>query len=543
MDVVLAGRNFDSGYKSDIARDQLPVGAAYLMFDWIPQLDAPLQRRGGWSYSTRDLNVQSACTNLMAVAWAPFQGDPHLVCISNNGKVYWDKLQNTFGGSYVSTMSAFTPITHRPVWHMDLPGLVILSGGTAPAAPQKYTSPSFGNYAVAALGGSPPNASVGAAYGDWLLLANGTVSGTRYANRIWASAVGNVESWNNTNNFFDLPEEVVRVVPLRNMILVFGYRQVWMLTGDTPPPGGNWTKYDLYAGGTMDGRSVVQYRDTVIFANNSGVFQTDGSSLVNLTELGGVSDRWRSLVDTFNFSQGWTACAGMFQGRYVVVVHDNTGKFVTCQVCEVASRIWYEFTNLRALMFAERQSGPGTASADGHEELFFAHVSKPFAGMGASIWGQPYGLPPADADGVNVLPVLETPFYKMQSPGLKQIRNVWITHDVRPITNSTYALMKSTFATYTAAKAAVANYAALKSYWDSGLNPPTLHLDVILTPKGNYVPLGTLVSTQKEQRRPLWIRKRALGVGLRLTQTQPSNDTDLAEIEFESRPLTRVRRG
>jgi len=542
MDIVLAGRNFDSGYKSDIARDQLPVGAAYKMFDWIPQLDAPLQRRGGWSYSTRDLNAQSACTKIVAVAWAPFQGDPHLVCVADNGKVFYDKTQNTFGGSYVGTTS-FSSITHRPFWHIDLPGLVILSGGTAPAAPQKYTSPSFGNYAVAALGGTPPNASVGAAYGDWLLLANGTVGGIRYANRIWASGVGTPEVWNNTNNFFDLPEEVVRIVPLRNMILVFGYRQVWMLTGDTPPPGGNWTKYDLYAGGAMDGRAVVPYRDTVIFANNSGVFQTDGSSLVNLTELGGISQRWRALVDTFNFSQGWTACAGMFQGRYIVVVHDNNGNFVTCQACEVSTRTWYEFTNLRALMFAERQSGPGTASADGHEELFFGHVALPRAGMCASIWGQPYGLPSADADGVNVLPVLETPFYKLQSPGLKQIRNVWITHDVRAITNSSYTLMKSTFATYALVLSTTGTYSNLKQWWDSGLSPPTLRIDGILTPKASYASMGTLVATQQERRRPVWIRKRAIGVGLRISQTQPSDDTDLAEIEFEARPLTRVRRG
>jgi hypothetical protein len=544
MDVVLAGRNFDQGYKSDTARDQLVPTAAYRMVDYVPQLDAPVQRRGGWGYSTADLNGVSACTRIVAVAWAPFQGDPHLVCVADNGKVFFDKLQNSFGGSYVGA-SGFSSVTQRPFWHIDLPGLVILSGGTAPAAPQKYTSPSFGNYAVAPLGGTPPNASVGAAYGDWLLLANGTVSGVRYANRIWASAVAQPEVWNTSNDFFDLPEEIVRIVPLRNMILVFGYRQIWMLTGDTPPPGGNWTKYDLYATGAMDGRSVVQYRDTVIFANNSGVFQTDGSSLVNLTQLGGISQAWQSKVDTFNFTTGWSACGGIFQDKYVIVVHDNNGNFVTCQVCDIQTRVWYEFTNLRALMFAERQSGPGTASADGHEQLFFAHATKPRAGLCAPIWGEPYGLPPADGDGLPVLPMLETPFYKLQSPGLKQIRNVWITHDLRAITNSSYALMKSTFATYAAVLSTTGVYSNLKQWWDSGLTPPIFRVDAILSPtkQPTYVTLGTLQATQQEQRRPVWVRKRAIGVGLRIVQTQASDDTALAEIEFEARPLTRVRRG
>jgi len=541
MDVVLAGRNFDAGHKSDIARDQLPLAAAYRMVDWIPQLGSPLRRRGGWNYSTADLNAVSACTRLAAVGWAPFQDDPHLVCVAGNGKVFWDKTQTGVGGTYVGTLGFAVPVMHRPVWHMDLPGLVILCSGSTPSPPQKYTSPSLGTYALAALGGTPPNATVGAAYGDWLLLANGTIGGTRYANRIWASGVGLPETWNNTTNFFDLPEEVVRIVPLRNMILVFGYRATWMLTGDTPPPGGNWTQYNLYALGTMDARSVVQYRDFVIFANNSGVFMTDGSTLTDLTDQGGMSQRWQNLVDTFNYSTGWSAAAGVFSGNYVIVVHDQVGNFVTCQVCDIEKRVWFEFANLPSAMFADRQSGPGTASADGHEELFFAHRTLPRAGMVSYCWAPP---DQADADGKTVLPVIETPFYKMQSPGLKQIRNVWITHYLKSVTSSTYAKMTSTFATYTAVLSTTGTYGNLLQWWDSGLVNPTFKIEGVLTPESSaYALMGTLGSTQKEQRRPIWIRKRALGVGLRLTQTAASDDSTLAEVEFEARPLSRNRRG
>lgn len=540
MDVILAGRNFDSGYKSDTSRDQLGLGAAYRMRDWIPQLGSPLRRRGGWDYSTVDLNGVSACSRLAAVVWAPFQDDPHLVCVASNGKVFYDKLQNGFGGNYVGNTS-FSSITHRPFWHMDLPGVIILSGGSTPSAPQKYISAGGGSYAVSALGGTPPNASVGAAYGDWVLLANGTIGATRYANRIWASGIGLPEVWNTGNDFFDLPEEVVRITPLRNMILIFGYRDTWMLTGDTPPPGGNWTKYDLYAMGTMDGRSVAQYRDFVVFANNAGVFMTDGSSLVDLTEQGGIAQHWQDLVKTFNFTRGWSAAAGVFQGNYVIVVHDQNGNFVTCQVCDIDRRIWFEFNNLPSVMFAERQSGPGTASADGHEELFFAHRLLPRAGLVAPCWDPPTQ---ADADGQTILPVLELPFYKLSSPGLKQIRNVWITHHLKTVTSSTYAKMTATFATYTAALAATVTYDGLLQYWDSGLISPTLRVEGVLTPEAtSYSVMGTLVSTQKEQRRPIWIRKRALGVGLKISQIQASDDTTLAEVEFEARPLTRVRRG
>ena len=523
MQITLAGRNFDAGYKSDIARDQLAPGDAYRMFDYIPQLGSPLRRRGAWAYSTRDLNAVSAVSSASAVAWAPFQGDPHLVVVGNNGKVFNDKKFDASDGTFVGSSGLVSGVTQRPLWFADLNGMVLLptiSPAAAPPAPQKYTIASGSGtgttYAVAALGGSPPLASVGAAYGDWLLLANGWIGTTRYANRIWASAVGQPETWTTTSDFFDLPEEIVRVVPLRSMILVFGYRAIWMLTGDTPPPGGNWSKLDAFAIGTMDGRSVVPYRDTVIFANNSGVYQTDGTTLTDLTEQGGVSQRWQSLVETFNFSTGWSCAAGVFQGNYIITIHNAAGNFVSCHVCDIQNRTWFEFTNLRARNFAERQSGPGTALADGHEELFFAHAANPRAGLISPCWG-PTGA--TDADGTAVRPVIELPFYKLGSTGMKQIRNAWVTHDLR----------------------------------DGGATP-YFQFDAVLTPNAAaYGPLvgsavdgyarDRLAATTKEQRRPVWIRKRALGIGLRITQVNASTDTSLAEIEFEARDLTTVRRG
>jgi hypothetical protein len=557
MQVTLAGRNFDAGYKSDIARDQLPVGSAYRMFDYIPQLGMPLRCRGGWGYATQNLNALSACNDAEAVAWAPFSLDPHLIVIADNGKLYNDKLLNGSASTYVGT-TGFASITHRPFWFADLQGMVVLPpiSQAAPPAPQKYIVLSGAGppatYQVTALGGSPPLASVGAAYGDWLLLANGWIGSVRYPNRIWASGVGTPEVWTNTQNFFDLPEEIVRVIPLRTLILVFGYRNTWIITGTTPPPGGDWTEMNAFSYGTMDGRSCVYYRDTVIFANNSGIYQTDGATLTDLTEEGGVRARWRQLVSTFNFSTGWSAAAGMYGSTYLIVVHDAQGNFVTCQVCDVDLKIWYEFTNIKAQMFAERQSGPGTSQADGHEELFFAHTLQPRACAISGCWVPTI---PSDADGMAVLPVVETPFYKLGYPGLKQFRSAWITHDLRPLNTSSYNEMRATWASYTAVETAVSSYTALYQYWDGNPLSPEYQIDAMLTPNasGGYISLGVpppvpvpkayLQNTMQQQRRKVWVRKRSLGVALRIAATAASSDSSLAEIEFEARPLTPVRRG
>jgi hypothetical protein len=93
---------------------------------------------------------------------------------------------------------------------------------------------------------------------------------------------------------------------------------------------------------------------------------------------------------------------------------------------------------------------------------------------------------------------------------MKQIRNVWITHHLQA---------------------------------PSG-GAPTLRVDAVMTPEStSYTTLGSLIATSHQQRRHVWVRRRALGVGLRIAQVGASADTDLAEIEFESRPLTRSRRG
>lgn len=497
---VRVAENFDLGFQSDTSRDQLPKGAAYRMKDYIPELDAPARKRGGWGYASADLNALSAATYMSGIGWVPAAGDGHLISISDAGKVY---RMTTFSGAAGAFIAAShgQRMTHRPIWHKDrmiLPAQL----GAAAANVYKYYDAGTLAYTTAVLGGTPPQARVAASWGDYLILANGYVTGTLFNNRIWFSGVGNPESWvltGSSASFIDAPREVVGVLPLRSVILVWGYQDTWMYTGDTPPPGGNMARVNLFTGnGCMDGRSVASYREYAIWANNSGVWKTDGATLTDMTKTGGISNYYRSVVGGFSFQQGWSASGGVYAGRYFLTIRNAANAIVTTLICDIDAQTWTEAQNINATMYAERPSSPGTVAADGHEELFFSHATSPRAAYASSLWTPSIGFA-SDADGTPVQPVLETPYYKLGTDGTKRARRAYVDYDIRTAGGSPY-----------------------------------IATDMLLDLSGAYIATGpNLVTTTEQNRRAVDVRRKTLGVAFRLTQVGASADTRLYSIDLE----------
>lgn len=502
---VLVSRNFDLGFQSDGSRDGMPRGAAWRLRDYIPQLEAPARKRGGWGLSSADLNGLSAAISMSAVGWAPFSGDPHLIALSEVGKVY---RMTTFSGSSGAFVAAThgQPMTHRPFWHRDRM-IIPAQLGAAAANPYKYYDTGGAAYTTAVVGGTPPQARMGFSYGDYLALGNAYVSGTLYNYRLFFSGVGNSDSWTLTGptaSYWDFPEEILAGVQLRNVILVWGYSNTWMIQGTTPPPAGNFAKYDLFKGnGIMDGRSLATWREYAIWANDTGVYRTDGSTLTNLTKNGGIVNYYRALAGSFSFQQGWRAAAGIYRDFYFITITNGAGAIVTTLVCDLDRQVWFEFTNFPVAMYAERNAGPGTVSADGHEELFFAHATLPRAGFASSAWA-PSLSTANDGDGTVVLPSVETPFYKLDTVNAKRIRRARIGYDVRTAGGS-----------------------------------PLLRVSALLSPeRTTYTQLSPdLPTTTKQEREEVQIRDKALGVAFKIDQVGASADTRLYDIELEGNVL------
>jgi hypothetical protein len=270
------------------------------------------------------------------------------------------------------------------------------------------------------------------------------------------------------------------------------------MTGTTPPPGGDFTlRRFYYTQGTFDGRTVKTYRDYAIWANNTGVWRSDGTTLTDLTERGGISLYWQSLVSQFNPNTGWRASAGVYRGSYFISILSDVGALITTLVCDLDSLAWYEFTNLRATQFTERTAGAGSTLAAGSEELFMAWRGGARAIQLSPLW-TPTAANASDQDGTPVLPVLETPFYDLGNSSLKRIRRSWFTYDLRSAGATPYIIVEK-----------------------------------VIDPSGSYVACAeNLIATTQRSRRSIDIREKAQGVALRLTQQAPSADTKLSRIDL-----------
>ena len=514
-------RNFDQGFVSDVARDELGPAQAYRMRDWIPQLDAPLRKRGGWSYGSPDLSsLGGTAASVASLGYLPFAADGHVVAISNTGSVYQLKRFDGLGGATVTDTGDTSIVPSWPIfWHHTgtLSYGIILGGLNQTAkVPKKYfDTTGAGAYQSQPLGGTPPKARFGYSWGDYLVLGNyydPSAADALKNYRLAFSAVGNPDSWTLSGasaSTFDFPEEVVAGVPLLNTVLIFGYGTVYSLTGDTPPPGGNLARKPLFQGnGTFDGRSVAAWREYAIWANASGVFSSDGATFTDLTEAGGISNYYRALVTGFAFTQGWSAVGSILYDRYVLTIRNAAGTVVTTLVCDLNRKVWTEWTNINAANFAHRPAGPGTALFGGGEELFAAHISLPRLVTLSGLFS-PATANAADADGAAVLPSLETPFYNMGFSGIKRIRNLYVAYDIRSAGAS-----------------------------------PLLRVSTVLTPESGaaYTQVAPdLITTTKMRRAPVGVRKPALGVGLKIAQIGASADTRLYGVEAEGHPEERSR--
>lgn len=523
MPIVEASPTF-KGYVSDVNRDALPADVASRMVDWIPNLDARLRRRGGWTYSSPDVaSITAGPTKIAAVVWAPFSGrriNTHvvndvLVIVGNDGSVYVDR---TFDGVNADYAGYWAPagqnLTARPFWSNDLSGVIFPVSRSHPngqTVGKLYSQPPGGVLTAAVLAGSPPAAITGCSWGDYVLLANGDsatiYAGPNFTNRIWISGVGTPETWTPGTDFWDsVISNIVALAPTRAGILVFGFSQTSLISGDTPPAGGNWSETIVFGDqGCMDERTLASYEDVVFFANNTGVYSTDGVNLTDLTLASGVKLRWQELVGQFNYSSGWQAAGGVYRNYYVVTVHDNNGNFITCHVFDFLNHTAFEFTNVRASMFAHVSHDIGGATFPGQERLFMAPINSTRVEDLGQCWVSP-NVPATDGDGATILPQLETPLYKLGGPVKKMFRSMRATYDVR----------------------------------QGAGDPPSLAVDYCL-PGGSYRNIGSLPATTAEDRQRVDIRDRGSAVGLRLTQVNPSYGTTLSDIELDLWALEGMR--
>jgi hypothetical protein len=345
---------------------------------------------------------------------------------------------------------------------------------------------------ISDLAGTPPGARFLAAHKDRLVAAS---ADTDTPNRIYFSGAGNAESWDTTNRYIDTSAPVIGIAALRNALVVFHEGSVERIRGDIPPgsAAANMTLEPLFGDvGLWDANAVTVADDFAYFADENGVYRTDGTSFTDLTKQGGIERLWRE--DYMGLSPTGMAI-GVWRG-YLFTAFPN---IAVSLVCELSVPRWVAFSNVKANNFATQYGST--------DELYFSNqlTTTKRAAKLSSVFA-PTAAVKNDADGTAVLPFVATQYIQPEK-GLTRWKRVFISYDMRD--------------------AASDNPVITVRY----LPGPTL----LGAPAGTTV-VGTLAETSAFARKRLPVGRTPHGASISLEQTVASSETCIYSIEIEGHP-------
>jgi hypothetical protein len=491
-------QNSFAGIDNDSARDAMRPGACYSLIDYIPsRLDAPIRKRGAWSYQS---TAMGACTFVDALSHAPFTAGTKLLAIGSDGNLY----DNTSGTP--SSLGATVAATQNPIFFNNAITMFAFDGTST-----GKTYDTGGG--LQALGGTPPTARYGCVFKGRLVAANTNANprNVYFAPAGWGPG-GTGGTWDTANAMSPTSQPVNGVAPTNSSILVFHDAQVERLRGSIPfgTTNSDMVLEPLFAGvGCADARSIITWNDQVIWADTRGVYQTDGAALRDLTTLTGMKSLWLSKLSGWtaptSASTGWRIAGGLYKDHLFMSV-TNTTNHVATFVFDLARNIGWRFSNFN---FRAYHRAIGTT-----DESYVAHAG---AGRTATIsqtWS-PSAFGIRDQDGVAIEPVIETTYFR----GFQRFHRKWVESMGKQRWHYIYVTYECT---------------------DAGTDDPTLTVSCATTPdaSGTYATtLTTLAETTQYTRVRIPVRLGSNGLALKIAQTNPSADTRIYAIEADYEPI------
>ena len=416
----------------------------------------------------------------MAVLYAPFAAGNQLLALGRDDGGNAQHL-----GKIVSTSSTTDCGSTNPAWYLTFyRERVIVCDYLGVAAPQSYT----GSGTCANLAGSPPAGSLSAVYRYHLVLANSAAT----TNRIWFSKAGDPTTWDTTYGWIDASNRFGTSTRCETRSWSSTTARWSGSPGTRRRPVATCFCSSCSTPAPPDPRSVAGTDQFCCFANESGVFMTDGGTVPCLTEEGGIKSFWQSRVAT---ATAPTFAGGYYRGYYFVTIQDGTSTLSTpspatsvpvagsgCRTCRGSAT--------RGGRSAARRSSTGSFATP--RVCTMSGVFSPASGN------------KADGDGTSVLPIVETPWYPL-GDGASPDRDVFLTYDIR----------------------------------DAASDDPTLTLSYILSPemtsytnvKGRDDNAYTIPETTAMYRVRRLINKEAFGIAFKILQTNPSSASRMYRID------------
>ena len=473
------------GFAHDYPRDNMPEGYMWDLSDFVPfLLDTQLTCRGGWRYVSTPPMTGGADIN--GGIQAPFKTGDRMLVVGTNGTIS----QVNIDGSVVDIGSISGGVMQNPLILNDK---VVFLSATG-AAPVQVTATASAATA-SALPGTPFAGRVGAVYKSRLLVAN--VTGNEQRVYFSPPLLDPAKTWD-VNSWYDTSQPVTGIAALRSVVLLFHPGSVERLRGSKPPDTaasdvGDFVLESLFdACGCSDPKSIAYWNDYVVFADERGVHLTDGAIVRNLVAQGGLMTYWRNL-----YQAKASIAAETYLDYYVVTVRTTDGGGMTL-ICDLNRRSWFRFTNIKALSYIR--------SLGTQENLWAGRQgSGRLISMASCFF--PTGVP-ADGDNAPVLPLVETPWYRLAHEGRKRMRFAYASYDVRATTPTNDML----------------EYSFITSPQDTA-----------------YTVMGNLPTTSGYTRYRLPVGRHPYGIALRVRQLAGSDVTRIFDLGMQAQTDERSR--
>jgi hypothetical protein len=407
---------FDSwkGMAPDTARDKMARDTVWLMRDYLPDvLGSQLESRSPWTYYVN----------------GPL-----------NGPVRAQKWVSTLGLNHHLAVTAAT------LYNLDVPGsprvvqTLAGSGGDAPMASLyefvgvplgtanlplfvQYT-PGSGVETILTTHASTPKCKFMEAWNAQFVLGNVAGEPQRV---VWLepgfSLTGTTTPAYDVKAWWDTSNDVTALARSRTAIIVFHANGVERLRGGISP--GTNRQTDLWLeplkglGGCTQPNSVCYWNDNVLFCDGRSVYITDGTQITDLGEQGKAGRIWRS-----DYASGVRISGGIYANYYVLsVINGTTGVLVRTWVINLISRKWLQVTNVACSSLV--------TAVDTNEHLYGGTWNGKVIDI-SRMWDEADPTTDTvDANGVAVLPQLETAWYGMSRNYARQrVREMQIAYEL-----------------------------------------------------------------------------------------------------------------
>jgi len=495
-------------FARDYPRDQMPRGYLWDVADYVPLIiDAPLTGRGGWKWGSN----AGADGDFESGIIAPFTTGEQALFQTTAGTV-WQVDQTTYA---LTNRGTSVRSLQNPTQLRDTVIAPDINGAAPPTLWRASSLPS-------AYDATGRHARVATVFKS--MLVTGNAPGEEWVIRFSVPGQDLTTAGSyDVNSFYLTTQTVTGLAALRAALLVFHPGSVERLRGSTPAHGvseqGDMFIEPLFDRvGCRDARTIALWNDNCVFADEHGVHITDAAVIRNLVSQGGILYYWRNL-----WGLKATAAGCTFLDYYIITLRLTSGPPVTL-ICDLNKRQWYRFTNINALFYA------ASGGTSGMERVLAGIAGKArLARLGPCFFPAMDGNPVVDDDGTTVLPVFETPWYRLGPEGRKRIRFGYLSYDVRtgPVGRD----------------GVPADWRAVD---DDGAPPPApaelvaklapiLNVSYIRSPQqASYTSMGNLPDTTAYSRYKLPLGQHPFGVAFKVQQTASSTVTRIFDLAVEA---------